>query len=385
MTEDKLSQQLAQNLFNRASMYGWVGVVGVAAIIGIHVSTEAFANSLAQWLLWPTYMLTFFVVRIAHARYAQQMLQAGDPPTCHIKIEAVLCAFLGLGWGSILFVFDSSTADIYFFLRLMTISAVTVFVISATAVFLNLFVTYFAAIALPAFSFLVTCSYLPHKPLFIAVVVIYMAMMTFLARITRDRIREATIAQLAVKTLTAELHTSLEAERKLHQELSALARTDVLTGISNRRGILESLETELAKCRRLGWPLGLLMFDLDHFKNINDRFGHSAGDAALIAVVQTLQSGLRETDVLGRIGGEEFIAILPALELDACRATAERLRTAVEQINLVFEECAVPISISIGVGSYRDGEDVDRLLNRLDKSLYAAKRNGRNRVEVEAD
>ncbi|HMA48363.1 MAG TPA: GGDEF domain-containing protein, partial [Magnetospirillaceae bacterium] len=159
--------------------------------------------------------------------------------------------------------------------------------------------------------------------------------------------------------------------------------TDELTQIPNRRGILETLAAELATSDRHALPLAVLMADIDHFKSINDTHGHAAGDAALRVVSRSLADALREGDAVGRLGGEEFLVLLPMLEGDGAQAAAERLRRQVEQARAAFEGHEIPLSVSIGIGCRRQGDSVDSLLARADAALYAAKGAGRNRVAME--
>jgi diguanylate cyclase (GGDEF)-like protein len=163
-----------------------------------------------------------------------------------------------------------------------------------------------------------------------------------------------------------------------------LAMQDGLTGLSNRRSILDALEQQLAMARRSGQSLSLLMLDLDHFKRVNDSFGHLAGDAVLRQVASGIASRLRAQDIAGRYGGEEFLAILPGTTVDGAVQLAEELRRsiALERIG-IGEGRAITITISIGVCGGVPGADqrVEDLIGSADQALYQAKENGRDRVE----
>ena len=159
------------------------------------------------------------------------------------------------------------------------------------------------------------------------------------------------------------------------------ARTDFLTGLNNRHAFEESAIAEISRSHRYQQPLALLMFDLDHFKEINDRFGHAAGDAVLFTAGQTARLELRDTDILGRLGGEEFGILLPGIGLDDAVVTAERLRKAFNSDEAVHEDIELPYSASFGVTElHPDDKGLDDLLNRADKALYQAKQEGRDRV-----
>jgi diguanylate cyclase (GGDEF)-like protein len=163
-----------------------------------------------------------------------------------------------------------------------------------------------------------------------------------------------------------------------------LAMQDGLTGLSNRRSILDALDQQLAMAGRSGQPLSLLMLDLDRFKRVNDSFGHLAGDAVLHQVASGIASRLRAQDIAGRYGGEEFLVILPGTTVDGAVQLAEELRKSIaaERIG-IGEGRAITITISIGVcgGVPAAGQRVEDLIGAADQAMYRAKENGRDRVE----
>lgn len=179
-----------------------------------------------------------------------------------------------------------------------------------------------------------------------------------------------------VRTFTDVTH-----RKRMEAELRRVAETDDLTGIPNRRHFLEMLEREAARARRHGRPLALLALDLDHFKRINDEHGHAAGDAALRRFAAICTEALRGEDVLGRMGGEEFVAFLPETDQDGAAATAERLRRAVAEDEVTAGAASFRLTVSIGVAALAAGE-VNAALMRADRALYAAKTAGRNRVAL---
>ncbi len=169
---------------------------------------------------------------------------------------------------------------------------------------------------------------------------------------------------------------------RLVEEVHQLSRTDALTGCLNRRAIDERLPAEVERAQRYGRPLALVFADVDHFKQINDRLGHAAGDEVLCQVAQTCRAALRnEVDWLARFGGEEFLIVLPETGLDAAVAIAERLRVVIAGAPVVAGGGeVVPLTASFGAAQYRPGESVQDLLARADERLYRAKTEGRNRV-----
>jgi diguanylate cyclase (GGDEF)-like protein/PAS domain S-box-containing protein len=173
------------------------------------------------------------------------------------------------------------------------------------------------------------------------------------------------------------------AQRAQAEALLHLATTDMLTELPNRRYFMTRLEEEWARLHRLGGRAALMMIDLDHFKRVNDNYGHGTGDRVLQAFAEVLRRSLRRMDVPGRLGGEEFAVILPGADLAGAHKLAERLRQAVESMRVPDAEGEpVRITVSIGVASFNpETATFDALLKRADEALYRAKRHGRNRVE----
>jgi len=159
------------------------------------------------------------------------------------------------------------------------------------------------------------------------------------------------------------------------------AATDSLTGLPNARAVQDTLKLLVAQASRMLWPLGTVLLDLDHFKDINDTFGHGIGDEVLAAVGVALQSTVRESDFVGRYGGEEFIMLLPDADRETTLQVAERVRTAIADINVLEGDSAVTASFGVAVFP-EDAPDAARLVRNADRALYRAKANGRNRVEM---
>ena len=170
--------------------------------------------------------------------------------------------------------------------------------------------------------------------------------------------------------------------KEMEAELFRQASTDSLTGISNRRYFQNQAEQEVRRARRFARDMTVMMIDIDHFKAINDKHGHATGDAVIQGVVKRALESLRQSDSIGRIGGEEFAVLLPETGLAAAYDVAERLRAHMAAKPIIAGRIAVECTVSIGVAqlSAQDGS-IDDLLHRADLALYAAKNNGRNRVE----
>jgi diguanylate cyclase (GGDEF)-like protein len=170
---------------------------------------------------------------------------------------------------------------------------------------------------------------------------------------------------------------------KLNEELARQAGTDSLTGCANRRQFLAMLAAELQRAERYDYPVCVICLDLDHFKKINDGFGHAGGDEALRHFSAVTRSSLRSSDVVGRLGGEEFTILLPETAIEGATLVALRIRANVEALAVPFADTAIAMTVSCGIAQWRNGETQESLLNRADEALYQAKALGRNRVQSE--
>lgn len=193
--------------------------------------------------------------------------------------------------------------------------------------------------------------------------------------------QSAVLFYLPVAPLVATFGFLLMCADRLHAELEELATIDTLTGAWNRRALLEQCARILGLDRRHRRPSSLLLVDVDHFKRVNDTYGHEAGDAALCELVRRMNAVLRGEDVVGRLGGEEFVALLPGTSEAGAVEVAERLSEAVRQENFFCRGEEIPLTVSIGVSEREVGEaDIAALVQRADRAMYAAKRGGRDRV-----
>jgi len=181
--------------------------------------------------------------------------------------------------------------------------------------------------------------------------------------------RTIEIKEIEIKAILAQAHE--------------IANTDVLTFLPNRRKIIVDLQEEVIRSNRYGTPLSISLLDLDHFKNINDTYGHTTGDEALRSVSARLREQIRHPDTIGRYGGEEFLIVLPSSEIKAAAEQAERLCQTVRTLQIEANNHSFTVTISIGVAQYRIGdENWEKFLHRADKALYKAKDMGRDQWMV---
>ncbi len=169
---------------------------------------------------------------------------------------------------------------------------------------------------------------------------------------------------------------------KLQREYEHVASTDGLTGLHNRRWLNDSFKRQMNRCERNGHPCSIVVLDIDHFKQMNDRFGHLAGDRILCTVAQVLLNLMRPTDLVARYGGEEFALCLPETPLKGALGIADRLRKAISNTPTPFEEGKLlpTVTVSLGVAAMQPGQSLDSLLSAADRALYRAKTNGRDCV-----
>jgi diguanylate cyclase (GGDEF)-like protein len=199
------------------------------------------------------------------------------------------------------------------------------------------------------------------------------------SRLTREQYRDIEILRNANTQMAAEV----ERRQSLESELRLLLDRDELTGIANRRHFLARGERVLSGARLQGEPVGLLILDIDYFKQINNTYGHRHGDAMLLGLVAACQHILRERDLMARLGGEEFAILLPQTDLRAVLLAGEQLRDEIQRMPVRLDDVTLFFTVSIGVAQSCPGDSIESLMLRGDAACRQAKLNGRNRVEQE--
>lgn len=203
-----------------------------------------------------------------------------------------------------------------------------------------------------------------------------------LLRSTRERLKRG---ELSLQRANESLQAQLAEIKVLQEQLREQANRDPLTGLYNRRYLQATIGRELARCRREQAPLCVLLVDIDHFKRVNDRFGHAAGDEVIRLAARLLAAEARSDDVVCRYGGEEFLLLMPKLPLATAVARAERWRAAFAAASVTAGAAQISATLSIGIAMFPEhGDDGETLINHADRALYAAKSAGRNRVAVHA-
>ena len=207
---------------------------------------------------------------------------------------------------------------------------------------------------------------------------------SFIGRLIEIRnITDLKTTELKLREANKQLTNQIDEIEKLRLQMEEMAIHDSLTGLFNRRTLGNFLEREIAQAQRSSKPLVVVLMDIDHFKNINDEFGHQAGDRVLIELGQLILENTRQSDFACRFGGEEFVIVIPEIEIPDALRRIDQLRESVNQRTFIFSQQRMHITLSAGIAVYpQNGETTDTLLFAADQALYAAKHAGRNRVVI---
>jgi diguanylate cyclase len=193
-------------------------------------------------------------------------------------------------------------------------------------------------------------------------------------------------SQKQIEALTQRLH-EMESEanelRLATSKARALAMKDPLTGIWNRQALTEVLQTEYSRWARYQKPLTMVVWDVDYFKAVNDKFGHSAGDVVLKTIARIFKDSTRQADFIARFGGEEFVGLFPEINLEQGLEMANKIRQTVENTQFQHNGISVPITTSAGLATFEKGDTIEDVFTRADKALYEAKGQGRNNCQIE--
>lgn len=234
---------------------------------------------------------------------------------------------------------------------------------------------------------LLTLLWKPLPPGMLASTLMIIAFANLMGWLTLGRLNRLQRKQFALlmdeRDVNRKLQSEIEERQMLEAQLRHMASTDSLTGIANRRHFFELAERELTRAHREQTPLAICMVDIDLFKTLNDHHGHAVGDLVLTTVASCCASVLRETDIIGRYGGEEFVIALPQADLETATSIAERLRDKVDSLQLPMLPLGQRLSVTVGISQVAPGETrLEPALQRADDALYAGKSRGRNCVVV---
>lgn len=387
-------------LAQRGGVSAALAFPAMLTIAGVHRHAVPVQNSLSRLL----FMARVLIVRggMADKRFNLDSNPSDLRRWCNASI--VLSAIYGAGWGSMLFLLDTGQLAFLFMFKIASLTAVMGIMVKAFGIMLPVYISFIIPLALIISLYLFTNTPYFKQDAQVSVffgIAVYTALLLVAARnITKlgliafergfEREHALTQArdshqreQALRQSLEDKSRKIEEANQKMssaNEQLLVLARQDVLTGAYNRRHRMQELDRNLNALKRYCIEFAVVILDIDHFKRINDTYGHQAGDLVLHGLTELMLAGLSEIDIFGRLGGEEFICILPSTSFAEAMACAERLRLCLAKTRLIGTHSKVTVSASFGVTVCTASESIDAVMKRVDDSLHEAKASGRNRV-----
>lgn len=321
---------------------------------------------LVGWLVFISAML---LLRLILSRYTIPA-QCAPRNVQRLRNLRILIGMLyGIGWGAVLIVLDTGKLDFLYMLKIATLAAVLGVTVNAMSVVLPVYLYTAILLILSIMAHVLTAAFLqPDDRIALIIGLIVYGSLLMIASVNISKLTRFALEQGF-------------AREAANERLNILARQDALTGGFNRRHLLDELGRQTQLQARYGTPFSIILLDLDHFKQVNDTLGHQVGDQVLIGVTRLFEETLREIDVPGRWGGEEFLCILPNTPIPEALCCAERLRAKLEAAHLVSARPELTVTASFGIGTCQPGESIDALIQRVDALLYQAKAAGRNRVK----
>lgn len=359
------------------------------------------AMLLTAWVHWQAvarlnvaaWLICMFLVQLTRLALARRHLDPGaSADTLHRRrlLRVVINVLNGAGWASIWFVLDTGRLDFLFMYRFGVLSAA----LGVTVNSLNVVLPVYLGFVTPLVT--ITAAYLFMDAAYLSAsqrasiaigVFVYVALLMATARSANRMSRRAFEQSFEREAALHEARASAERELALrerlqlaNERLTVLASHDALTGLFNRRHLVDELERRVRTLARHQSGFAVVSLDVDHFKSVNDSLGHQVGDLVLKGAAREISARLRDIDIFGRWGGEEFLCILPHTSFAEAVACAERLRERLASVPLIESDTDMRVTASFGVAVCRAGEDIDALIARVDHALYGAKKTGRNRT-----
>jgi len=337
----------------------------------------------AHWLGWLGYMVGIQIVRAAIARKTFADSDVPSRPALWRNLHILITACYGAGWGAMMFLLDTGRLDFLFMFKFATVAAVLGITLNVLSVVLPVYLALVAPLVVLLSTFIFSgVPYIESDAawtLFIGVAV-YSALLVVSAMDAARLSRVGFEQGFEREAVLAAAQASHRRELALRERVTVLAQQDALTGAFNRRHLGMELERQVQILQRYGTQFSVILLDVDHFKAVNDTFGHQVGDRVLIGLTRLITAALRDSDIFGRWGGEEFLCILPSTPYDEAMLCAERLRHQLEETRLESSLPDLVVTASFGVVVCRDREEIEVVMNRVDTALYQAKSDGRNRV-----
>jgi diguanylate cyclase (GGDEF)-like protein len=343
-------------------------IMGVLIVSTIYLWTYSEFIPMPYLLLWIFFQSMFILFRWKNARTLRKHIEEGNTPkiqehTTYFFISMIISILIwnGAVWAAFLF-----APTPYEILTLLIVVGIVTGAIPSLASMYHIYVIYFLLMMLPQFAIMLSYGDTIHLSA-ASLTLVYMPLILAFTKSIYDNQRE-----------NISIHDSLQSNI---DKLYTLSITDSLTHTYNRRYFFETAQNIISISKCNNQLLSLVMIDIDHFKNVNDSHGHLAGDIILINLVKEIKSLIRESDVLARMGGEEFAILLHMTSLENANVIAEKIRQVIEEKVFTYQETVIPITVSLGTATLVNKEnDIESLYKEADDNLYKAKETGRNKV-----
>lgn len=358
-----------------------VGIPAVLTVVWMHWGHMT--NSMV--LGWMGFM---FVVMAARLGLGWHWPSVQTDPTQWrqaLHWRMVVSAAYGLGWGGSMLVLNTGSLDVLTAFKVGTLTAALGIMLNSMSVVFIVYLAFLVPcwISLIIYIFFASGFLTPHDAMICGVAVTIFGVVLIGSSLSIARLtRMFFLGKFELDEALAETRESHRRETELSKRLAEQARRDALTGAYNRRHLAEQLDLQTAAFLRTRQPFSVVLIDIDHFKHINDKHGHDAGDVVLKGATREMSLVLREMDIFGRWGGEEFLCILPHTDREDALRCAERLRSRLKDTHFDATSPGLRVTASFGVATAQDGDRVDDLVKRCDLALYRAKSEGRDRVSV---
>jgi diguanylate cyclase (GGDEF)-like protein len=363
----------------RESTSIYVAGIAMLTVAWAHLETVPMTNILG----WLTYMIVIVLARLKTSQKIHTSAEHHDVLIRFRNWRVMLNVFYGAGWGAMMFLLNTRQLDFMYIFKFATIAAVLGVTTNIMSVLLPTYIGFIVPIILLLITYITAGE--PElqgnsEVTFIISVIIYGALLLIsssrTAKLANAAFEQGFERDIALK----EAQESHLREFALREQLAVLAQYDELTGMFNRRHMVQEMDRQVKNLIRCNTTFSVLLVDLDHFKRINDTLGHPVGDMVLIGLSAFVSNSLREIDIFGRWGGEEFLCIMPNTNREQAMTCAERLRHGIEKARLVDSHPQLAITASFGLVTCTEKQDTDKLLEQVDIALYAAKSAGRNLV-----
>ncbi len=356
-----------------------VGIPAVLTVVWMHLGHLP-DRQVFGWMICMFVIMALRVLISAHDKASA--FEAGQwPPVLTWRL--FVSALYGLGWGGSMLLLNTGSLDVLTAFKVGTLTAALGIMLNSMSVIFAVYLAFLVPCWLSLMFYICFDSgFLTLQESIICGVAatifgfVLVGSSLSIARLTRQFF----LSNFERDQALAETRASHQREQALSRQLADQARRDALTGVFNRRYLLEQLDYQASACQRNGQPFSIVLVDIDHFKRVNDTHGHNAGDLVLKGVTQVMSKALREIDVFGRWGGEEFLCILPQADGADAMACAERLRQALHATRFGEPVADLPVTASFGVASHGQGDVAADTVKRADLALYRAKSAGRDCV-----